>query len=748
MRSRLWSYEAAEIGGRRGTMAPKVGCARSERMELNRREFALMAGTASAALTGALPARAAAALAARPQPWYRTIKRIGQTNFNERDPESGNVEAWADYWASAKVQAIALSVSGPVAFYPTKVPFFHISNYLNGRDLFGECLTAAKKRGMRVFGRMSPDIQYIDPQLLAAQPLWFRRDRAGNLQKPAPEIAFTCQFSGQFTEQQPAILRELTSLYDIDGVYMNGWPTMQVCYCENCKRIGDPYSEIYKAALMDSAARLTDLYRGILTAKRADSFYSCNVAGGMEDSGLDQWKLTRNANWYTSDNQARSAMDEPVWQGAQQVKYAHAMMGDRPVAAVTASYTRSGPVMWRQVADTTVEPIARMAQTTAAGGIVWYHHLGLEQGFHEDRRWQAAGREFLAWHAENDAHFHNVRSLANVAIVLPTTTMSHHVAAKGKATDYLQGVYAALVEARIPVDFVHENELTPQRLAPYDVLILPNFARMSNAQAQALEAYAKRGGSLLATYQTGLFTETGAPRSDFALGTLFGISKAGEGSTSQENVLGAFAPSYLQSIRTRGPITEGFDETNWIAGPVWTQPVSATGDVPLTLIDPYPVYPPEAVYPRNKPGDRPAVVTKQVGAARCVYFAGDMDATFWRLDNPDIGRLLSNSIRWLLNGKMPVTVSGEGLIEVIGWQTQPGYAIHLLNYNGPNAFRGHMRTLVPLGPQVVRLTLPEDRHIGSAELLRSGGSVPFHQSGRTLEITVPKVELHEVIALV
>jgi hypothetical protein len=48
----------------------------------------------------------------------------------------------------------------------------------------------------------------------------------------------------------------------------------------------------------------------------------------------------------------------------------------------------------------------------------------------------------------------------------------------------------------------------------------------------------------------------------------------------------------------------------------------------------------------------------------------------------------------------------------------------------------------------VRLTLPEDRHIGSAELLRSGGSVPFHQSGRTLEITVPKVELHEVIALV
>ena len=53
---------------------------------------------------------------------------------------------------AAKVQAVALSVSGPVAFYPTKVPFFHVSSYLKGRDLFGECLTAAKKRGIRVFG--------------------------------------------------------------------------------------------------------------------------------------------------------------------------------------------------------------------------------------------------------------------------------------------------------------------------------------------------------------------------------------------------------------------------------------------------------------------------------------------------------------------------------------------------------------------------------------------------------------------
>jgi len=93
-------------------------------------------------------------------PWYHRVKRVGQTNFNEKDPLNGSVEDWANYWASAKVEAVAMSVSGAVAFYPTDVPFFRRSSFLNGRDLFGECVKAAKARRIRVYGRMSPDILF------------------------------------------------------------------------------------------------------------------------------------------------------------------------------------------------------------------------------------------------------------------------------------------------------------------------------------------------------------------------------------------------------------------------------------------------------------------------------------------------------------------------------------------------------------------------------------------------------------
>jgi hypothetical protein len=725
-------------------------------MKPTRREFSLLgAASVVTALTPSLPLGAlseesssAAAPTDAELPWYRKIRRVGQTNFNERDPEFGDVEKWASYWASAKVDAVALSVSGPVAFYPTEVPFFHRSVYLNGRDLFGECVKAAKARGMRVYARMSPDIQWTDPKLLEVHPLWFRRTQDGSLQSSAPNIAYTCQFSGHYSEQQPAIIRELNRRYDIDGVYMNGWPGVQVCYCETCRKIGDPHSPEYRQALLKSATELVNLYKSVVLEKSPNNFYSCNLGGGIKESGLNQWQLTRDALWYTADNQSRSAVVAPVWQDAQQVKFARALMGDRAVAAVTASYSRAGNVMWRQVTDASAEPECRMSQTAAAGGIVWYHWLGLAQGFKEDQRWQRPGREFLTWHARHDRHFHNKRSLATVAIVVSSRSVTAYNAPTAEdKTDHIEGMYSLLNEARVPFDFVHEEDLNEERLKQYSALVLPNFALMSDAQSAALERYVERGGSLIATFETGLYDETGKARADFALAKVFGISKVGDRQRSQTERRDPITSVHLQSIRRRDALTEGFEEAEWIAGPVWSVPLAPMQDATMTFIEPYPTYPPEAVYPRQTPTDHPSVVMREAGGSRLVYFAGDMDASYWRLDNADLERQLINAVRWVVRDNNPVEVKGEGLMEVIGWETDAGFAIHLLNYNGPNAFRGRMRRPVTLGQQAVRVKLPRDVRIKDASLLRAEKKVGFQQKGRTVDLVVPTVGIYEVIAL-
>ena len=56
-------------------------------------------------------------------PWQRRLGRIGQLNMTEHDPVTLNIDEWADYWASVKVGATFISVTGILAYYQTKVPF-------------------------------------------------------------------------------------------------------------------------------------------------------------------------------------------------------------------------------------------------------------------------------------------------------------------------------------------------------------------------------------------------------------------------------------------------------------------------------------------------------------------------------------------------------------------------------------------------------------------------------------------------
>ena len=80
--------------------------------------------------------------------------------MTEHDPAVMNIEEWADYWHSTDADIVFVSVTGILAFYPSKVKFHRHGKYLHGRDFFGECVAAAKKRGMRVVARMSPDLNW------------------------------------------------------------------------------------------------------------------------------------------------------------------------------------------------------------------------------------------------------------------------------------------------------------------------------------------------------------------------------------------------------------------------------------------------------------------------------------------------------------------------------------------------------------------------------------------------------------
>jgi len=90
----------------------------------------------------------------------------------------------------------------------------------------------------------------------------------------------------------------------------------------------------------------------------------------------------------------------------------------------------------------------------------------------------------------------------------------------------LRGWMQALVRSRIPYVPVHVDQIDAAGSA-MSVLILPNLGALADAQVAAIRRFVERGGALIATGQTSLFDEWGDARPDFALGDLFGVSRAG-----------------------------------------------------------------------------------------------------------------------------------------------------------------------------------------------------------------------------
>jgi len=141
------------------------------------------------------------------------------------------------------------------------------------------------------------------------------------------------------------------------------------------------------------------------------------------------------------------------------------------------------------------------------------------------------------------------------------------------------------------------------------------------------------------------------------------------------------------------------------------------------------------------------VVVREKGRSRLIYFPGDIERTMWKTGHTDLARLLQNSIRWVAGADPPVTVEGEGVIETFAWETQAGFAVHVLNYTNPAMHRGWIRNFYPIGAQKVRMKLPAGRRVTRVELLRAEADIPFRVTANAIEFTIPTVLDYEVAAM-
>jgi hypothetical protein len=177
------------------------------------------------------------------------------------------------------------------------------------------------------------------------------------------------------------------------------------------------------------------------------------------------------------------------------------------------------------------------------------------------------------------------------------------------------------------------------------------------------------------------------------------------------------------------------------------RPLSQNFFSPLQIVPSYPDLPMEAVFPPTVTTHNPGVILRESGRGRVVYFPGDIDRTFWEVLNVDHAKLLRNAVLWATNEPAPVTVEGQGVLDISVWGQKNSMTVHLVNLTNPMMMKGPVREVIPVASQRVRIRIPEGRRVAGAKLLVTGNSSPFKSEQGFIILDVPSIVVHEVIAL-
>lgn len=720
-------------------------------------------------------------------PWYLRTYRWGQTNITEKDPLRYDIAWWREHWKRTEVQGVIVNAGGIVAYYPSRFPLHYRAQFLGGRDLFGELAQAAHQDGLVVMARM--DSNRTAEEFYRAHPGWFAVDAEGKPYRAADKY-IACINSPYYDEYLPGVLREIIERSRAEGITDNSWAGLDrgsICYCSNCDRkfrakTGLPIPRradwddpAYRQWILWSYERRTEVWdlnnRTTQAAGGPDCIWSGMNSGSVSSqarSFRDLKEICGRAHILLLDHQRRDDATG-FQQNSDTGMLIHGLLGWDKLAPESMAMYQAGPNSFRVASKPAPEARMWMIAGIAGGIQPWWHHVA---AYHEDRRMYRTAEPVMRWHKANEQYLVNRRPVASVGVVWSQRNTDFY--GRNHASDLVdlpyRGFTQALLRARIPYLPLHADHIDRDG-ASLAVLILPNVAALSGEQCAAIRRFVERGGSLIATGASTLYSEWGDPREDFALADLFRAHATGTrlGASEHRKWASGAYHTYLRlspELRARvygpkagdepapsgdrHPVLRGFDETDLLPYGGMLDPVRTDPGVviPMTFVPPFPVYPPETAWMREpKTTVAGLVLSTHAKGGAIAYLPADLDRRYAKDHLPDHANLLANLVRWAAGERIPLHVEGAGLIDCRLYQ-QPGRLIlHLVNLTNAAAWRAPIDELIPVGPLKVKVKLPDGVPGRSAKLLVSAARPAFaaRQGWATFEL--PSVLDHEVVVI-
>jgi hypothetical protein len=325
--------------------------------------------------------------------------------------------------------------------------------------------------------------------------------------------------------------------------------------------------------------------------------------------------------------------------------------------------------------------------------------------------------------------------LSDIGLVMapkPRTASKHW----GTALDGAEAFHDAMIDCHLQYDIIQLD----RDLSPYQLVILPDQAALSDAEMDSLRVYVRDGGALLASGCSSLWDENGRRRADFGLADVFGVEYQRE--AGADFVYLQLGAGELAADVTALPIL--IDEVALQVAPTnaqvlheFTLPESRRTEATTILWG-------DAAPDESK--RVPGILRNAFGAGSCTYLAAPLRTK--GMPNVWVKRLMGALAANLVEQPILSTNAPAG-VEVALNQQNGRMVIHLINrYCGSvdqPSFHDNGITLLNIEIKV-DLTRSE---LAAVEQVYLAPATPldYALADGCLSITLPELQLHAVVAI-
>ncbi|MEA3407095.1 MAG: alpha-amylase family protein [Chloroflexota bacterium] len=645
--------------------------------------------------------------------------------------------------------ALLVNGGGIVAWYPSNVPYHPINEYMQG-DFLGEVLQEAHRRGLKVLVRL--DISKNHQELYEDHPEWFQKTPDDQVPR-GWTMRLTCFNSPYWQEHNFQLVDEIMSRYPVDGFFYNAFH-YDHCTCEKCQQafheatglelpLHENWDDPTWRAFVQFRYRRMEEYtqrlrafirernpRAILTV---DFRLTSDNPSHLREAGWRGPRMAEAVDVITLE--AFNPLTRPLpkyylWAG-EEVRMGRTFAPNQPISIILTYSEIFGS---RRTAQPPAQLTYDLMQIAAHGG---QPCVALSGTFEQDDRKALPAIKNVYHYLRNNADsYRDLHSPARIALLYSQTTMDYYGRddTMSRCLAEYRGFYEALVESHVQFDVLHDGRCDASLLSQYDLLILPNTAALTDAQATIIDTYVEEGGHLLASYETALYDGEGLPRDGF------GLQSIPRRVIERRECPG----SYLRIMDK--DLLQGFEETDLMALDeilLETEPLEASSQqvTDLYLIPPVHNNTPEFAYWEEELSI-PGLIIAPRGRGKVAYFPWQIGKSYYLFGVPEYKKLINLLVRrWI---PPLVTTDAPGSVEVtlhyIEGDSQHAL-VHLLNATGWQS-----KPLIEVIP-LAYISLWVKGEYTKARELASDEDVPLVRESSGVRLTIPELGSFAAIEL-